>query len=139
MKGNLATTIALHATAAGGQTEGSDLINLPNSKTDSPQVRDIARARLVKTNPDVDAAKYNETPQKDNAGFIGKRKVVQDTRYGHLISEHDNSDSAETAMFARPYTRVLHHPEIKQTQKSRNAARKKAAKVNPDMPYPQSR
>ena len=133
---NLKSTIALHG-AAGGD---SWLVHPPGLETDTPKVRDMARRRLVKTNPDVDAAKetkkklnYKEKPQSDNSGFIGKQFRTQDTKYGHLIDEFDSSKEATKASLARPYTRVLRHAEPQFTNKGRNAARKKVAKVNPDV------
>lgn len=91
MRANMAATLALQATAAGSQSDGSSLVgrkylvrdtkyghpigeydNPDEAKTamlsrpysaitsqpniaQTPQVRDLARKRLVKTNPDVDA------------------------------------------------------------------------------------
>jgi hypothetical protein len=129
MKGTLATTIAIYA----GQSGGSSLINHPGDVMDTPKVKDIARHRLVRTNPDVDAMSTNETQQTDVAGFVGKKYKVQDTKYGHLVSEHDSSASAGLAEQARPYSRVLRGPDWKNTQKARNASIKKTAKVNPDV------
>lgn len=180
----LKSTIDLFAVAGGD----SYLNHPPGLITDTPKVRDIARKRLVKTNPDVDAggpgsgrrstglskkerektyrksdkaymqqtgrlpaggwserslrirqeylrknknnvdaAKYQEDSQKDNAGFIGKPFRVQDTKYGHYISEHDNEDDANKASLARPYSRVLKHVEPQQTEKSRQLSRKKVS------------
>lgn len=48
---NLKSTIAIHAVAGGD----SWLVHPPGLITDTPKVRDMARRRLVKTNPDVDA------------------------------------------------------------------------------------
>ena len=135
MKLTKRNTIALYATAAGGQSGGSSLINYPGSpadKANEPGVRDVARRRLVKTNPDVDAMSTNETQQTDAAGFVGKKYLVQDTKYQHLVSEHDSSASAGLAEQARPYSRVI-KTDWKNTQKARNASIKKTAKVNPDV------
>jgi hypothetical protein len=124
---NLATTIALYATAAGTGSEGSSLTMRPGDPNNGPEVRDIVRQRLAKNNPtDVDAG--NPDQQSDNAAFVGKKYRVQDKQYGHLISEHDSSTSAETAATARPYSRVLRHTDWQQTQTSRNAARRKLKK-----------
>ena len=126
---NLKSTIALHGT---GETW---LNHPPGLITDTPKVRDIARRRLVRTNPDVDAAKvtYKEKPQTDENAFIGKKLRVQDTKYGHLISEHDNESSAKQAMLARPYSRILRHREPNQTAEFRNKTRKKVVNTNPDI------
>lgn len=120
----LDTAIKLYATAAGTGSEGSSLVS-PNIGNDI-RVKDIARQRLVKTNPDVDA----ESPdtQSDNAAFAGKKYRVQDTHYGQYVSEHDSTESAQHAAQARPYSRVLKHTEWSQTQKSRDMARAKLAR-----------
>lgn len=125
----LSSTILLF----GSQSGGSSLINTPGNVTDTPVVRDIARKRMVKTNPDVDAAKYKEKSQTDQNAFTGKRLRVQDIKYGHLISEHDNESSANTAMLARPYSRILRHEEPNQSDKNRSKTRKKAVNTNPDI------
>jgi hypothetical protein len=117
---NLATAIALYATAAGTGSEGSSLVN--NNAGNDLRVKDIARRRLVKTNPDVDA--NSPDSQTDNAAFTGKKYRVQDKTYGHYISEHDSTESAETAATARPYSRVLRHPELSQVQQVRDMTRK---------------
>lgn len=122
-------TLSLYA----GQSDGSSLINTPHRVTDTPAVRDIARKRLVKTNPDVDAAKYKEDSQTDENAFVGKPIRTQDTKYGHYISEHENEDDARHAALTRPYTRVLKHQEPSQVQKNRDKTRKKAIKDNPDV------
>lgn len=129
---NIKTTLALYAEAAGGQSTGSSLV-----PSDLPQQeKDLIRQRLVKTNPDVDAAKLNEVPQTDSAGFVGKKYIVQDTQpygYGHYISEHDDSSSASLAEQARPGSRVLHAPDWHNDPAVRKLAQKKAAKTNPDV------
>src|SRR5271157_4467616 len=116
--------------AAGGD---SWLVHPPGLETDTPKVRDMARKRLVKTNPDVDAAKYKEKSQTDNAAFIGKKYRTQDTKYGHILGEYDSSEEAFAASLARPYTRVLKHAEPGQLQKNRDKARRKAIRTNPDV------
>lgn len=125
-------TISLHGT---GETW---LNHPPGLETDTPQVRDMARRRLVKTNPDVDAAKvkkkYKEKRQTDENAFTGKRVRTQDTKYGHLINEFDSSEEAFKSSLARPYTRVLHHREPTQTASFRNKTRKKVVSHNPDNP-----
>jgi hypothetical protein len=73
------------------------------------------------------------SPQTDSASFVGKKFRVQDIHYGHLVSEHDSTASAQTAALARPYSRILKNKIPNQTQKARNAARKKAATENPDV------
>lgn len=133
MKCNLQTAIALNATAAGGQSEGSSLNSPAVNLANTPAVRDIARRRLVKTNPDVDAMSTNETQQTDAAGFVGKRLVTQDTKYGHLVSEHNSSASASLAEQARPYSRTLRGPDWSNVQQLRNKSRKKVIKGNPDV------
>jgi len=102
---NLSTAIKLYATAAGTGSEGSSLINLPGDPNNDIRVKDIARRRLVRTNPDVDAG--NPDTQSDNAAFVGKPWRVQDISYGHLISEHDSEASAQHAAQARPYSKVV--------------------------------
>jgi hypothetical protein len=111
----LATAITLYC-------DGTSLVN--SNPDEDLRVKDRARRRLVKTNPDVDAG----DEQADNAAFTGKRLRVQDKTYGHYISEHDSTESAETAATARPYSRVLHHPEISQTQQARDMTRKAFSK-----------
>jgi hypothetical protein len=110
---NLATSIALYC-------DGSSLVN--SNPDNDLRVKDRARRRLVKTNPDVDAG--GPDSQADNAAFVGKRLRVQDKQYGHLISEHDSTESAEHAAMARPYSRVLRHPEPGKSQEDRDMARK---------------
>lgn len=149
-------TIALHGT---GETW---LNHPPGLVTDTPKVRDIARKRLVKTNPDVDAAKdrlksqmkfrqnridannkklskipktiHKEKRQTDENAFTGKQFRTQDTKYGHLINEFDSSEEAFKSSLARPYTRVLKHREPNQTQSFRNKTLKKVVNSNPDNP-----
>jgi len=89
MRGNLATTLALHGTAAGGQT--------------------------------------------DTSSFIGRKYVVRDTKYGHGIGEYDTPDQAEKASLARPYSKVTSQPDIAQTPKVRDIARKRLVRMNPDV------
>jgi hypothetical protein len=132
----LKDTIEIHGT---GETW---LNHPPGLVTDTPKVRDIARKRLVKTNPDVDAAKitkknkanYKEKRQTDENAFTGKRFRTQDTKYGHLINEFDSSEEAFKSSLARPYTRVLRHREPTQTASFRNKTRKKVVNTNPDNP-----
>lgn len=119
--------VAIHAFTSGGQSDGSSLTHPPHMITDTPAVRDIARHRLVKTNPDVDAE-----GQTDEAAFVGKKYRTQDTKYGHLINEYDSSDEAKTSALARPYTRVLRHDEPNQLQENRDRSFKKSQKFNPD-------
>lgn len=110
----LNSTIDLHC----GQSGGSSLV-----PSDLPQQeRDIVRKRLVRpfASPDVDAMSYKEDQQKDNAAFTGKPFRVQDTKYGHYISEHDTEEEANKASLARPYSRVLKYPEPSQTQEVRD-------------------
>lgn len=134
---NLKAAMALHADYG----FSSWLVHPPGLKTDTPQVRDMARRRLVKTNPDIDAggpgkaAKYKEKSQTDNAGFIGKKYRVKDHLYGHLVSEHDTLDEATRAALTRPYSSVLSHPEPEQLQKNRNKSRKKLVRKSPDDIY----
>jgi len=144
MKANLHTTMSLYAEAAGSQTGGSSLINYPGSpadKANEPGVRDKVRKRLVPpfASPDVDAQSTqhtNETRQKDNAGFVGKKYIVQDVPtygYGHFISEHESSSSAALAQEARPGARILKHPVLHNQQLVRNNKQKQVAKSNPDV------
>lgn len=114
------TAIILYAMESNQSQSGSSIVNLPD-KLVTPKLRDVVRKRLVKTNPDVDAG----ITESDNAAFVGKKYRVQDTHYGHLISEHDNEASAEKAANARPFSRVLHHPEPQFEQRIRNVVRRK--------------
>lgn len=128
----LEATLQLYAAAAGGQSTGSSLVNTPGRVTDTPKVRDIARRRLVKMNPDVDAG----TPQTDSAAFVGKKYTLQSTPpygYGHYIKETDSTDEANLAQETRPGTRILKGPDMQQSKEARKASRRKAAKVNPDV------
>jgi hypothetical protein len=97
---NLATTIALYC-------DGSSLVN--SNPDEDRRVIDRARRRLVKTNPDVDAnmVKLSPDSQTDNAGFTGKKYRVVDISYGHNVSEHDSTASAEYAAQGRPYSKVI--------------------------------
>src|ERR1700751_70167 len=137
MKANLKATMALYAEAGGtGASTGETWQNHPPGlATDTPKVRDIARKRQVRpfASPDVDAMHTNETSQKDNAGFTGKRYRVQDTKFGHLISEHDSSEEAPAAANARPYSRVIQAPEWQHVPEVREKSRKKLARKNPDV------
>lgn len=176
---NLKTAMSLYA----GQSGGSSLVDSPDTVTDTPKVRDMARRRLSKSNPDIDSGgvgsgrhseggrkkpitppktwsvpkkrtkstapkksrdksgdymtlprwNANADQQTDSAAFVGKKYRIQDTKYGHLTSEHDDSDSANTAMLARPYSRILKHNEPRHDPKARKIAQKKAAKHNPDI------
>jgi hypothetical protein len=121
---NIKSTIELFA----GQSGGSSL--LPRRIEDTPAVRDIARKRLVRpfASPDVDAQHYKEGSQKDNATFSKKYRVV-DTKYGHEISEHDSSEEAHRAALARPYSKVMSHPDPAQLQVVRNMKRKSVTNV----------
>lgn len=131
---NIKSTIKLYAEGAspGGQTSN---IHAPHDPMDTPKLRDFIRKRQAPMNPDVDAAEleYKEKSQSDNAAFVGKKYRTQDTKYGHLINEYDDEGEAHKASLARPYTRVLSQPEPKHTEKSRAMARRRAAKVNPDV------
>jgi len=119
----LDTAIKLFAMDQNQSQSGSSIINLPDKLT-TPKLRDVARRRLVKTNPDIDA----ETQQADNAAFTGKKYRVQDTHYGHLISEHDDEASAKKAANARPFSRVISQPEWQHTQRVRDMVRKKVVR-----------
>ena len=119
----LATAIVLYANAG----YGSSLIDLPGDPNETLEAKDRVRRRLVKTNPDVDAA-LSPDSQTDNAGFVGKKYRVQDVSYGQYVSEHDSTESANHAANARPYSRVLKHPQWDQEQSVRDIVRKKAAK-----------
>jgi hypothetical protein len=133
MRANLKTTMDLYATAAGTQSGGSSLINKPGAVADSPVVRSLSRKRLVRTNPDIDAEmSTNETQQTDSAGFTGKRLKVVDTKYGHYVSEHDSSSSAQQAKDARPYSKVIRAPDWNNLQRVRNINRTKALVENED-------
>lgn len=125
----LKDTLSLYGVAGGD----SYMNHPPGLITDTPKVRDIARKRLVKTNPDVDAAKYKEDSQTDENAFVGKKFKVQDTKYGHYTSEHDDKKTADIASLARPYSRVLTQPEPSQVQKNRDKTRKKLVEGNPDV------
>ena len=134
---NLATAIRLYAQAAGTASEGSSLTHPPGLITDTPKVRDIARRRLVKTNPDVDA-KANPETQSDNSAFVGKPYRVMDKSYGHLISEHNSESSARHAASARPYSVVVgpnttNSFQLQSNPAARNAARNKLLRSNPDL------
>lgn len=130
---NLATAIKLYATAAGTSSEGSNLVS-PNIGNDL-RVKDIARHRQVKTNPDVDGAKLSPDSQTDNAAFVGKKyRVVDHPGYGHVISEHDSSASARHAAQTRPYSIVVGPNttdsfQLQSNQKVRDMVRKKLART----------
>jgi hypothetical protein len=95
---NLATAIALYA-------DGSSLIN--SNPDEDIRVKDRARRRLSKSNPDVDGAKDSPDTQSDNAAMVGKKYRVVDQSYGHVVSEHDSTASAKRAALARPYSKVV--------------------------------
>jgi hypothetical protein len=71
--------------------------------------------------------------QTDTSSLVGRKYRVQDTRYGHIISEHDTPEDAERAARARPYSKVISHPTPSQTQEVRDIVRRRAVKVNPDV------
>lgn len=71
--------------------------------------------------------------QTDSSSLIGRKYRVVDTRYGHVISEHNTPDEAEYAARARPYSKVLSEPEPSQTQEVRDMARRRLVKTNPDI------
>ena len=71
--------------------------------------------------------------QTDTSSLIGRKYRVIDTRYGHVISEHDDPTEAEHAARARPYAKVISQPDPRQTQQLRDIARKRAVKTNPDI------
>lgn len=120
---------------SGTQSDGSSLTHPPHLITDTPAVRDIVRKRLVHHQlvllPD-DVSGNNADQQSDNSSFVGKPYRTQDTKYGHLINEYDSSEAAHRSALARPYTRVLHHPEPGKSQLDRDAKRKQVVEHNPD-------
>jgi hypothetical protein len=71
--------------------------------------------------------------QTDSSSFIGRKYVVQDIRYGHLIGEYDTPEEAEHASLARPYSKVMSQPNPAQTPEVRDIARRRAVKTNPDV------
>jgi hypothetical protein len=128
---NLATAIKLYA-AAGTGSEGSSLINVGrvNDEANGPQVKDISRQRLVKSNPDVDGAKDSPDSQSDNAAMVGKPYRVVDKSYGHVVSEWDTEEEAKHAALGRPYSIVVGPNttdsfQLQSNQKVRDMARRK--------------
>lgn len=71
--------------------------------------------------------------QTDSSSLIGRKYQVVDTKYGHVISEHDDPDEAEHAAQARPYSKVLSHPNPAMTPEVRDIARQRLVKTNPDV------
>jgi hypothetical protein len=71
--------------------------------------------------------------QTDSSSFVGRRFTVVDTKYGHVISEHDNPEDAEHAAQARPWSKVLSQPNPAQTPEVRDIARQRLVKTNPDV------
>jgi hypothetical protein len=71
--------------------------------------------------------------QTDSSSMVGRRYRVVDTKYGHVISEHDNPEDAEHAARARPYSKVLSEPVPSQTPAVRDMARARAVQTNPDV------
>lgn len=70
--------------------------------------------------------------QTDSSSFIGRKYQVVDTKYGHVISEHDNPQDADHAAQARPYSKVLSQPNPAMTPEVRDIARQRLVKTNPD-------
>lgn len=71
--------------------------------------------------------------QTDSSSLVGRKYQVVDTKYGHVISEHDNPEEAETAARARPWSKVVSYPNPANTQKARDMARQRLVKTNPDV------
>lgn len=120
----LDTAIMLYCEEQNFSRSGNAAINLPD-KIVGPPLRDVARRRITKTNPDIDAEKHSPSEQADNAAFVGKKYRVQDTHYGHLISEHDDENEAKKAANARPFSRVISFPEPQHEQSVRDMVRRK--------------
>ena len=74
--------------------------------------------------------------QTDMAALEGKPFRLVDQQswgYGHVISEHDTYEEAQKAMFARPGSKILSHPDPAQQQKTRDKQRIASQKLNPDL------
>lgn len=66
------------------------------------------------------------------SSFVGRKYQVQDTKYGNVISEHDDPEEAEYAARARPYSKVISTPTAENSQKLKDIARRRQVKTNPD-------
>ena len=77
-----------------------------------------------------------ETPQKDNAAMVGKPFRVVDIPswgYENVISEWDTEEEAKKASLARPGSRVIHNPQLNQTQENRDKVTAFTQGSNPDV------
>lgn len=71
--------------------------------------------------------------QTDGSSLMGRKYQVVDTKYGHVISEHDNWMEAEQAARARPYSKIKSFPNPENGQNLKDIARKRLVKTNPDV------
>ncbi len=71
--------------------------------------------------------------QTDSSSMVGRKYKVVDTKYGHVIGEYDDPEEANTAMLARPYSKIVSTPDIAQTPAVRDIARKRLVQTNPDI------
>lgn len=71
--------------------------------------------------------------QTDSSSLIGRKYRVVDTKYGHDIGEYDTPSEAEKAMLARPYSKIMSHPDLSTTPEVRDLARKRLVKTSPDI------
>jgi hypothetical protein len=76
---------------------------------------------------------YCEGSQGGGSSKIGRKYKVVDTKYQDVISEHDTPSEAETAMLARPYSKIISRPDPSTTPAVRQKARQRLVEHNPDM------
>ena len=75
---------------------------------------------------------YAESFPLEDSSKIGRKYKVVDTKYGDVISEHDTPSEAETAMLARPYSKIISHPNPETTPAVRQMVRHRLIEHNPD-------
>src|ERR1039458_9015660 len=99
----LNSTIDLYEICAAGD---SWLVHPPGLVTDTPQVRDMARRRLVKTSPDVDAGGPGSGRHKEkyDIQLVGREKVAQALleKLGYKNTSTDESNGKKTISFNHP-------------------------------------
>ena len=71
--------------------------------------------------------------QTGGSSMIGRKYRVVDTRYGYVISEHDDPDSARHAMRARPYSKIISEQTPSETPEVKDLARRRMVWTNPDV------
>lgn len=71
--------------------------------------------------------------QTGGSSMVGRKYRVIDSRYGDVISEHDDPDSARIASRARPYSKIISWQTPAVTPVVKDLARRRMVKTNPDV------